>query len=39
VTTCSCVGTINQHPKEWIVVGLFYPPLTEEPTEQQQALF
>jgi hypothetical protein len=20
------VGTINQHPKEWIVVGLFYPP-------------
>ena len=19
------VGTINQHPKEWIVVGLFYP--------------
>ena len=21
------VGTINQHPKEWIVVGLFYPPI------------
>ena len=20
------VGTINQHPKEWIIVGLFYPP-------------
>lgn len=20
------VGTIHQHPKEWIVVGLFYPP-------------
>src|SRR6185295_18255410 len=19
------VGTINQHPKEWIIVGLFYP--------------
>jgi hypothetical protein len=19
-------GTINQHPKEWIIVGLFYPP-------------
>ena len=20
------VGTIHQHPKEWIIVGLFYPP-------------
>ena len=20
------VGTIHQHPGEWIVVGLFYPP-------------
>lgn len=19
------VGTIHQHPKEWIIVGLFYP--------------
>ena len=23
------VGTINQHPKEWIIVGLFYPPKVE----------
>jgi hypothetical protein len=28
------VGTINQHPKEWIVVGLFYPPKV-----QQERLF
>jgi hypothetical protein len=20
------VGTVHQHPKNWIVVGLFYPP-------------
>jgi hypothetical protein len=20
------VGTMHQHPKEWIIVGLFYPP-------------
>ena len=20
------VGTINKHPREWIIVGLFYPP-------------
>ena len=33
------VGTINQHPKEWIVVGLFYPPKDPEPTERQQPLF
>jgi hypothetical protein len=24
------VGTVHQHPKEWIIVGLFYPPLSEE---------
>ena len=23
------VGTIHQHPKEWIIVGLFYPPKVE----------
>jgi hypothetical protein len=33
------VGTINQHPKEWIVVGLFYPPLAAQPTERQELLF
>lgn len=32
------VGTINQHPKEWIVVGLFYPPKDAERTEWQQSL-
>ena len=20
------VGTVHNHPKEWIIVGLFYPP-------------
>ena len=20
------VGTVHQHPKSWIIVGLFYPP-------------
>ena len=25
------VGTIHQHPKEWIIVGLFYPPKVEQP--------
>jgi hypothetical protein len=20
------VGTVHKHPKEWIIVGLFYPP-------------
>jgi hypothetical protein len=24
------VGTIHQHPKEWIIVGLFYPPKTSQ---------
>ena len=32
------VGTINQHPKEWIVVGLFYPPKESDSTEWQQSL-
>jgi hypothetical protein len=22
------VGTVHQHPKSWIIVGLFYPPKT-----------
>lgn len=33
------VGTINQHPKEWIVVGLFYPPKAPEPAAVQPPLF
>ncbi len=28
------VGTVHQHPKKWIIVGLFYPPRV-----QQQELF
>jgi hypothetical protein len=24
--TCFFVGTVHQHPSEWIIVGLFYPP-------------
>lgn len=27
-------GTINQHPREWIIVGLFYPP-KETPRKKQ----
>jgi hypothetical protein len=33
------VGTINQHPKEWIVVGLFYPLKVAEPVGVQPGLF
>jgi len=25
------VGTVHNHPKNWIIVGLFYPPKTREP--------
>jgi hypothetical protein len=33
------VGTINQHPKEWIIVGLFYPPISAQADELQAGLF
>jgi hypothetical protein len=33
------VGTIHQHPTEWIIVGLFYPPKAELAAQQQQPLF
>lgn len=33
------VGTINQHPKEWIVVGLFYPLKLVTPGAVQPELF
>jgi len=33
------VGTINQHPKEWIVVGLFYPPLVASADAVPMSLF
>lgn len=33
------VGTINQHPKEWIVVGLFYPLKVAPPAVVQPGLF
>lgn len=23
------VGTLHQHPKNWMIVGLFYPPKTD----------
>jgi hypothetical protein len=25
------VGTVHKHPAEWIIVGLFYPPKTDQP--------
>ena len=27
------VGTVREHPAEWIIVGLFYPPRVEAPTQ------
>lgn len=33
------VGTINQHPKEWIVVGLFYPPSVASADAVPMSLF
>jgi hypothetical protein len=32
------VGTVHRHPREWIIVGLFYPPKpkVEEPDAQQR---
>lgn len=33
------VGTVNTHPKEWIIVGLWYPPKpTAAPQEGEQGL-
>ena len=26
------VGTVNNHPQEWIIVGLFYPPKSDQPS-------
>jgi hypothetical protein len=31
------VGTMREHPKSWIIIGLFYPPLAE--VERQGVLF
>lgn len=27
------VGTVHRHPATWIIVGLFYPPLTDNPSQ------
>ena len=24
------VGTVHKHPKNWVIVGLFYPPKTTQ---------
>ena len=33
------VGTLNKYPKEWIVVGLFYPPKVARERRLDQRCF